>query len=150
MLALTFKWLKSGNLKTHVASVHEGQLFKSLTCGASFTQCGSLKTHIEAIHEGQKIFKCDIIYDAGFIQSEKMKRHIVTVHEGRTSFKCSFCDANFTLRESMNKHFVSFNKIQIRSVRNNSHLLYKKNKIRLLKSKQISGLIYSFFIFRKK
>ena len=56
-------------------TVHEGQKFQCSTCDASFTHSGSLKTHIATVHEGQKPLNCSIC-DASFAQRGNLKKHI--------------------------------------------------------------------------
>ena len=96
--------------------------FKCTLCGVSWRvshNCANktiLKTHDATVHEDQKPFKCTMS------RSENLKKHIAVVNEGLKPFRCTICDASFSQRESMNKHFLSFHKNQIRSVKNNSHL----------------------------
>ena len=109
---------RSGNLKKHVATVHERKKpFQCTLCGVSWRvshNCAnktSLKTHDATVHEDQKPFKCTMS------RSENLKKHIAVVNEGLKPFRCTICDASFSQRESMNKHFLSFHKNQIRSVK---------------------------------
>ena len=68
-------------------------------------------SQVATVHEDQKPFKCTMS------RSENLKKHIAVVNEGLKPFRCTICDASFSQRESMNKHFLSFHKNQIRSVK---------------------------------
>ena len=79
-----------GNLKTHVASVHEGKKpFKCEICDKSFPLKGEMKKHITSVHEGMKAFKCDIC-DKSFSMKGNLKTHFTSVHEGIKTLKCFF------------------------------------------------------------
>ena len=88
---------------TYIKSVREGQKFKFSICDFSFHQSGDLKRHIATVHEGKKPFKCSIC-DSSFTRSGSLKTHISTVHERQKSFKYSICDASFGLSGNPNTH----------------------------------------------
>ena len=52
-------------------------------------------TQNEPIYEGKKIFQCAGC-EASFTQKGNMERHYATVHEGKKPYKCKFCKLGFS------------------------------------------------------
>ena len=67
---------------------------KCNTCDSAFDKSGELKRHIAAVHEGKKPYQCKICNECFFINSER-KKHIEEVHDGKNVFKCSICKDEF-------------------------------------------------------
>ena len=49
--------------------------FKCNICDTSFTKKGNLKKHVASVHEGKKPFQCNIC-DASFAQKALLKKHV--------------------------------------------------------------------------
>ena len=95
---------KSGDLKTHINSVHNGQKdHKCVSCGKSFSQAHNLKTHINAVHNGQKNHKCDSCGKTSSSAGD-LKKHINAVHNGQKDHKCDSCEKTFSQVRNLKKH----------------------------------------------
>ena len=100
-------WLQdfaSGQLKRHIASVHEGKKpFKCSVCDYKCSEGGQLKRHISSVHERERPFKCDIC-EATFAGKNNVVIHIARIHEGKNPFSCNICKATFKTHKGLKEH----------------------------------------------
>ena len=111
---------QNGTLKKHVLAVHEGKKpFKCEFCDTDFAHKVNMKKHVtgckvrlanksgqtkhvKLVHEGEK-FKCQLCYKL-FTTKISLKSHILTVHEKKKPYKCTYCDKEFSHRQSFILH----------------------------------------------
>ena len=92
---------KTGNLYTHIQSVHEGVRYACDKCDSQFTLQRNLKQHIDSKHEGVK-YACDQCdYQAS--QRNTLKIHIESKHEG-VKYACDQCDYQATAQFNLVEH----------------------------------------------
>ena len=82
---------KKETLSFYIRNYHqEGpRNFKCVFCEKSYTQSGNLKTHIKTVHEGQRNYKCDLC-EKCFTESGTLKIH-KEVHERQNNYRCDTC-----------------------------------------------------------
>ena len=76
---------------------------KCIKCNFAFDKSGELKRHIAAVHEGKKPYQCRICNECFLINSER-KKHIEAVHDGNNIFKCSICKESFSCKIGLKTH----------------------------------------------
>ena len=109
----TVSFSKKSDLKSHKASVHEGNKPHMCSmCGHSFGDNCQLQLHISGFHEKKKHWKCS---SCGYKSTLKggMKSHIKRRHEGENieiifigekKYKCNNCDFSTETRCNLTKH----------------------------------------------
>ena len=71
----------------------------------NFSQKGNLKRHVASVHEGKKPFKCKVC-DYKSSRQGNLNQNIISVHDEKKPFKCEVCDYSCSLKEkSQNSEF---------------------------------------------
>ena len=97
---------RSGLLKRHVESVHEGKRpFECVLCFKGFAESSGLKMHIRTVHEKEKPWQCDLC-SSTFSQKGHLKSHVESVHEGKKPYLCTICGSNFCDKSALKKHIA--------------------------------------------
>lgn len=64
------------------------------TCGLVLSSKGNLKSHIASVHEQKESFKCSVC-DKGFKYNSSLKRHINRFHNNNNTEECKHCHKLF-------------------------------------------------------
>ena len=84
-------------------------MYSSLATNLHFTQCYQVlhklwgQGLIKFIHEGVKPYECSLC-DAIFTRKESVKKHFENVHNKVKPFKCVKCQSAFAYKNDLTKH----------------------------------------------